>query len=292
LISNDSIEFTAELGAGTSGKVFKGLFHSTKDAIKVLKAVDERAIKQFKKEFQVMIALRSPYIVHFFGACLEPKICMVMEYCAHRSLYDFLNDSSATIEWPQAWSFGVQMALGLEFLHSVNVLHRDIKSLNLMLTKDWQVKLADFGLARFNTAEKLSTMTKVRGTYAFLAPEIFFGKGFTDSSDMWSAGIVLWEIARRVVVGKYEAPYHEFNIKIDFQILYQVAEKLIRPTIPKSCPSAWVDAINSCLQSKPEDRATAAQLTAALQVGYASISSSSTTTSTTTTLTDSGSVAL
>lgn len=80
LVNHSDIEFTTELGTGTSGKVFKGIFKNKhKVAIKVLKAVDSKSLKEFRKEFHVQSVLRGENIVHFYGACLEPKVCIVME---------------------------------------------------------------------------------------------------------------------------------------------------------------------------------------------------------------------
>jgi serine/threonine protein kinase len=137
-----------------------------------------------------------------------------------------------------------------------------MKSLNLLVTKDWQVKVCDFGLSRFNTeSNQMRTMTKLCGTYAYLAPEMFKGTTFTASCDIWSCGVVLWEIGNRVIKGQYNAPFYELNLKMDFQILYQVAEKGARPTHAEGTPDAWRQLVDSCLSTEPEERPTATELT-------------------------------
>lgn len=198
---------------------------------------------------------------------------MVMEYCSRGSLYDTLQrkhkHSSALkeITWERGLSFTRDMATGMQHLHGWDppVFHRDMKSLNLLVSHDWEVKVCDFGLSRFNTeSNQMRTMTKMCGTYAYLAPEMFKGTAFTDKCDVWSCGIVLWEVGNRIVKQAYEAPFHELNLKMDFQILYQVAKKGARPTFSPRTPVKWRELVELCLSTEPSDRPTAAQLVARL----------------------------
>lgn len=95
LISARDIEFTKELASGASGKVFKGLFKGVVVAIKVLKVVNN----DFKQEFNVMSVLRDENLIAFLGACLQPRVCMVMEYCKKGSLYHVLKSETETLNW-------------------------------------------------------------------------------------------------------------------------------------------------------------------------------------------------
>lgn len=262
LIKHSDIEFTRELGTGTSGKVFKGLFKKEKVAIKVLKAVDDKSLKEFRKEFHVQSILRGDNIVHFYGACLDPKVCIVMDYCKRGTLFHVLNNIKNPIDWKRAFGFAIGMAKGLKTLHDWDppVFHRDMKSLNLLIKKDWSVQLCDFGLARFYTEEsKMTTMKKLCGTYAYLAPEVFLGNSFTERSDIFACGIILWEILFRTMNGRYRLPYMEYKL-VDVQIPYQVAEKGIRPTNPTGSPKEYVELINHCLEQKETDRPSTDEL--------------------------------
>eukprot|EP01117_Protostelium_nocturnum_P014022 TRINITY_DN5295_c0_g1_i1.p1 TRINITY_DN5295_c0_g1~~TRINITY_DN5295_c0_g1_i1.p1 ORF type:complete len:962 (-),score=252.27 TRINITY_DN5295_c0_g1_i1:24-2909(-) len=267
LIKHSELELSKELGVGVSGKVFKGLYKDTKVAIKVFKTVDNKAIEEFQKEFHVMNAVRSPYLIQLFGTSVEPKICMVMEYCSRGNLQEILKNPGIQIGWDVAQTFVVQILLGVVALHSCSpqVLHRDLKSLNFLVTKDWSIKMCDFGLARFNTPENMESMSKMCGTYHYLAPEIFYGQVFTEKSDVFSVGVIMWEIVNRVIKKKYETPFHEFKIKIDFQVPYQVAEKGIRPTIPPDCPPFWKETIQRCLLKDPLLRPTSKELLEIIQ---------------------------
>jgi serine/threonine protein kinase len=99
-IHSSDLEFTKKLGSGTSGKVYQGLYKGKEVAIKVLKDMTaEEQLVEFKKEFQMMSAIKSAQVVLFYGACLEPKLSMVMELCQKGSLYNVLQDKSLYIDW-------------------------------------------------------------------------------------------------------------------------------------------------------------------------------------------------
>jgi ankyrin repeat protein len=109
--------------------------------------------------------------------------CMVMEIATRKSLFHVLNRDGLAIGWPQALEWGAQAAGGTACLHQHNIVHRDLKSLNLLVTQDWVIKVADFGLARFNNEGNLETLAKMRGTMAYCVPEeheILTNRGFMD----------------------------------------------------------------------------------------------------------------
>lgn len=127
------------------------------------------------------------------------------------------------------------------------------------MDENWCVKVSDFGTSRFTEGDKanMSTLSKLRGTYAYCPPEVYFGKDFTPKSDIFSFGIILWEMAYRCLTGKYAQPFSEFTqIVFDFQIIIQSAKKDLRPTIPESCPQPYRDLIEICWHKSPTDRPT------------------------------------
>jgi len=185
-----------------------------------------------------MRSVRHTHVVRFFGASMKPTLCMVMEYCSRGNLYDIMNDSTIEIGWKVLFQFCKETLLGLQALHNnqPSILHRDLKSLNLLVNQDWRIKLCDFGLSRFATPENLQTMTQLRGTFAYCDPAIYNGEIFTTGSDIYSFGIILWELIHRVLKGKYAQPYSEYNITFDFEIVMKAAKEDLRPTIPSNCP--------------------------------------------------------
>jgi serine/threonine protein kinase len=189
-IEPSDLEFTKKLGSGTGGKVYQGLYKSKEVAIKVLKEMtQDDQIQEFKKEFHIMSAIKSPHVVMFYGACLEPKLCMVMEMCSRGSLYSVLkHDKQCPLNnWLTCLDFMDQTTKGIQVLHNYKppVYHRDIKTLNFLVNKDCQIKVCDFGLSRFNTSSNMATFTKICGTVAYLAPEVYMGETYTDKSDIY-----------------------------------------------------------------------------------------------------------
>lgn len=264
IIVGKEIEYLKKLGGGGSGDVYKGLYKEEEVAIKVLKEMAEDEQKEeFKKEFAVLCAVHHPNIVKFYGASFKPKLCMVMEYCSRGSLYEVLRDTSVKLGWQLVLDMIIEMASGLEALHTnePQILHRDMKSLNLLITLDWKIKVADFGLSRFNTAEALETLKQMRGTFAYLAPECYYGEKYTDKSDVYSLGIVIIEIMTRILTGNYVQPYSEFkHIAFDFQIIIHAAKENLRPSMPENTPNMIKDLIQICIDGNAELRPNSTQV--------------------------------
>lgn len=258
----DEISFMEKIGEGSAAKVYKGVWRNQEVAIKILKnAPDSQELTEFKKELEIMSSLRSPFIVYFFGMVLRPKVCMLMEYCGRKSLYHVMM-TKGDMGWDRVFAFATGAVRGINSLHNWNppILHRDLKSLNLLITDNWAIKIADFGLSRFHTGD-LSTLSKVRGTYAYCAPEVYFGQLYTIKSDIYSMGIVIWELVTRCIRGRYERPFAEHkHIQYDFQIIIQAAKENLRPTIPQICPEGLANIIKICLDPNPEIRPTGIQL--------------------------------
>jgi ankyrin repeat protein/tRNA A-37 threonylcarbamoyl transferase component Bud32 len=266
-IDANELEYTKELGAGASGKVYKARWREKEVAVKVLSNVNMDAqIEEFKKEFKIMNAVKSPFMIQFYGASLKP-LMMVMEFCARGSLYHVLNDKTLDINWERALNIAIEMANGIAVLHGWDpqIVHRDLKSLNLLVTSDWKIKVADFGLSRFTTGGNMETFKKLCGTFAYCAPEIFGGTSFTDKSDVYSMGMVIWELIIRVTKGHYEQPFSEYKqLQFDFQILVQAAQGL-RPTLPDNTPAAIAEVFKKCCDAKPESRPSAKEVVQLLE---------------------------
>jgi serine/threonine protein kinase len=192
---------------------------------------------------------------------------MIMEFCGRGSLYDVLNDKQLLLGWGHAFSFMKEMVLGMDYLHSCTpeIVHRDFKSLNLMVNDQLHVKVGDFGLSRFNTETQKETLAKMRGTFAYCAPEVYFGNKFSNKSDVFSIGVVIWEIVTRLLKNNYERPYQEFpHLRFDFQIIIQTAKNKLRPTIKAECPKPVADLITVCWSHEADERPDCKQVLAKL----------------------------
>jgi len=174
-----------------------------------------------------------------------------------------MNKEGISIDWEKAFKFAIGIAMGVSVLHNFTppICHRDLKSLNILISDTWDVKIADFGLARFLTSENMSTMTRLCGTYCYAAPELYNGMTCTAKCDIYSLGIILWEIVERVSHGKYSAPFAEFSyLKLDYQIFYHASKRNLRPTIPASCPSPLAQLISRIWDNDPEKRPKAEEI--------------------------------
>uniref|UniRef100_A0A6B2L4E6 Protein kinase domain-containing protein n=1 Tax=Arcella intermedia TaxID=1963864 RepID=A0A6B2L4E6_9EUKA len=281
IISPAELEFNSQIGQGSSATVFKGIFENQIVAIKVIHLESKNAEKQIndiKQEFAVMTSFlklqqsSQEHFVKLFGVLTEPSLCLVMQYCGRGSLFHLLQKDNFEITWPLLFSWFKSTVKGIAALHSLKppIVHRDIKTLNLLITDNYDIKLADFGLSRFfnklNEAEA-ATLTKLRGTYCYAAPELYFGASYTPKSDVFSLSIVLWELATKCVTGKYSQPYSEFSfINFDFQIIIQVAKKGTRPTIPNRVPKHISKLINILWSEKADDRPDTTKLLELLSV--------------------------
>jgi len=137
---------------------------------------------------------------------------------------------------------------GLKELHTFNppVLHRDLKTLNIMLDKNRRIKIGDFGLSRLST--DLETLTKLKGSFSYTAPELYYKHVYTAKSDVYSVGIILWELVYRIINGVHQNPFEEYEVYLQhsIQIIHQVATKNLRPTIPEKTPESLSNLINEC----------------------------------------------
>jgi hypothetical protein len=265
LLEYSDFYFVEQLGKGNSSTVFLGTYKESDVALKVLRLENHRRdLDDFKKELEIMSSVRSPYIVHFWGATLEPKLVICLEYCSNGSLFHFLQDPHSDLTWSLVLRWMTEAVRGIDTLHQwkPSIVHRDLKTLNLLLDKNMTLKVCDFGLSRFVQAEQApATLFKLRGTYAYIGPEVYHGSAFTSKTDVYSLGVVLWEMVHRLIVGRHNRPYYEFpNLQHDFQIIIQAATKGLRPSIPAQCPAPVADLIKLCWNADPQLRPTCEDL--------------------------------
>ncbi|KVH99628.1 hypothetical protein Ccrd_022143, partial [Cynara cardunculus var. scolymus] len=132
-------------------------------------------------------------VVRFIGACTkQPHLCIITEYMPGGSLYEYLHKNHRTLTLPQLVQFAIDVCRGMEYLHKSNIIHRDLKTANLLMDSHNVVKVADFGLARFQNQE--GVMTAETGTYRWMAPEVINHQPYDQKADVFSFAIVLWEL--------------------------------------------------------------------------------------------------
>jgi len=270
-IKLEDIEIIDKIGQGTSAKVHKAIYKGLEVAVKQLKeAPDEEKFNEYMKEFQqevqIMRQSKCPNIVKFFGTVEWPgKFCLVMELCSRGSLYHVMNSVVYDFGWDRTFKVAIETVTALQFLHAQNpqILHRDIKSLNLLVTDNFDIKLCDFGISRSKTLQNVETLRKFRGTAVWSAPELLQQQQsftsvveYTDKSDVYSFGIVLWELNFRCIKGRYTRPFSEFKELIfDYQIAVQASgPKQLRPSLSPSTPPVMATLIKTCWDATPTTR--------------------------------------
>jgi len=252
LKSND-IKIDSNIGKGTFGTVSKGKLRGKEVAVKKLHEIkmDDIAMDAFRREVIIMSKLRHPNVLLFMGACMEPgNLLIVTELMPRGSVYDLLH-SPEILSFKLLMKFAKDAAMGMNWLHLSKpvFIHRDLKTGNLLVDQNWNVKVSDFGLSHVKQkGEGVRGSYGAIGTPLWMAPEVLLNKEYNESADVYSYGIVLWELFTR------EDPFP--NIENFDTMLEAVCRNNERPNIPDNCPATLKKLIQKCWSPKPNARPT------------------------------------
>ena len=249
------------LGNGSYGDVYKATWQGTEAAIKMLqlKTLSTKITREFEKECDIMMQCLHPSIIRLYGICTEPgHFGMVMEYM-QKSLRDRLDDDNE-LSWTKRISIALEISQGLAFLHSKGILHRDLKSHNILLDKNENAKITDFGLAKVKLEISSSSSKSSKATVGSIrwrAPELVdFPPAETSTvTDVYSLGMILWELASR----KLPYSYSSDETVVRGWIAGNKKEK-----IPEDCPKALAEIIQECW-SAPDKRPKASEIVSRLE---------------------------
>ncbi|ODQ77769.1 hypothetical protein BABINDRAFT_40914, partial [Babjeviella inositovora NRRL Y-12698] len=245
---------TEVIGRGKFGVVYKGVHNKSKKivAIKVLNLdTEEDEVKDVQQEIQFLAELRNvPNVTHYYGSYLhDTKLWIIMDYCAGGSIRTLLKPGP--IEERYLGVIVRELLVALQSVHSMGVIHRDIKSANVLVARDGRVQLCDFGVAAKLTSEALKRTT-MAGTPYWMAPEVIMeGTAYNVKADIWSLGITAYEI----VTGN--PPYCEYDAMRAMQLI----TKLKPPRLEGRAYSALLkEFIALCLDENPAERLMADDL--------------------------------
>ncbi|MFS7927938.1 putative protein kinase RLK-Pelle-CrRLK1L-1 family [Helianthus anomalus] len=193
------------IGQGGFGKVYKGMFSDGPTSIYAIKRLDfmsNQGATEFWAEVRMLSRLRHCNIVPLIGYCNEGKeMALVYEYMHNGTLYDHLHKNDTVLTWSQLLKICIGAARGLDYLHTgtgtqQGVIHRDVKSSNILLDQNYAAKIADFGLAKIGPINQTHThvITTVKGTFGYMDPNYFYTGRLTRKSDVYAFGVVLLEV--------------------------------------------------------------------------------------------------
>ncbi|XP_047959800.1 proline-rich receptor-like protein kinase PERK15 [Salvia hispanica] len=200
-LATDNFSDSNLLGQGGFGYVHKGVLHDGRDvAIKQLKMGSGQGEREFQAEVEIISRVHHSHLVSLLGHCISgARRLLVYEYVANQTLEFHLHGKVCKhpINWATRMKVALGSAKGLAYLHEdchPKIIHRDIKSSNILLDENFEAKVADFGLARFYSDTDTHVSTRVMGTFGYLAPEYALTGKLTEKSDVFSFGVVLLEL--------------------------------------------------------------------------------------------------
>lgn len=251
----EDLQIGERIGIGSYGEVYRAEWNGTEVAVK--KFLDQdfsgEALAQFKCEVEIMLRLRHPNVVLFMGAVTRPPhFSILTEFLPRGSLYRLLHRPTPQLDERRRMRMALDVAKGMNYLHTSHptIVHRDLKSPNLLVDKNWAVKVCDFGLSRMKHHTFLSSKSTA-GTPEWMAPEVLRNEPANEKCDVYSFGVILWELATLSI------PWKGLN---SMQVVGAVGFQNRRLEIPEEIDPPVAQIIQECWQTEPHLRPSFTQL--------------------------------
>ncbi|XVF89098.1 hypothetical protein PTKIN_Ptkin19aG0103500 [Pterospermum kingtungense] len=256
----EDLQIGERIGIGSYGEVYRADWNGTEVAVK--KFLDQDfsgdALVQFKCEVEIMLRLRHPNVVLFMGAVTRsPHFSILTEFLPRGSLYKLLHRPNSQLDEKRRMRMALDVAKGMNYLHTSHptIVHRDLKTPNLLVDKNWVVKVCDFGLSRLKHHTFLSSKSTA-GTPEWMAPEVLRNEPANEKCDVYSFGVILWELVTLRV------PWKGLN---PMQVVGAVGFQHRRLEIPEDVDPVVAQIIRDCWHTEPHLRPSFAQLMSRLR---------------------------
>ncbi|KAF5462670.1 hypothetical protein F2P56_018658 [Juglans regia] len=274
-IDLSKLDLRYDVAHGTYGIIYRGVYDGQDVAVKILDwgedgiatAAETAALRaSFQQEVAVWHKLDHPNVTKFIGASMgtsnlkipsksatsedhnslpSKACCVVVEYLTGGTLKKFLiRNVRKKLALKAVIQIALDLSRGLSYLHSKKIVHRDVKTENMLLDAHRTLKIADFGVARVE-AQNPRDMTGETGTLGYMAPEVLDGKPYNRKCDVYSFGICLWEIYC------CDMPYPNLSF---VEVSSAVVRQNLRPEIPRCCPSSLASIMRKCWDANPDKR--------------------------------------
>ncbi|XP_042502097.1 wall-associated receptor kinase 5-like [Macadamia integrifolia] len=266
------------LGEGGHGTVFKGILLGGKEvAIKKSKIMDKGQIIEFINEVDILSQINHRNVVKILGCCLETQVPMlVYEFISHGTLFQHIHNENqaVSISWGNRLRIATETAGALGYLHSAHsipILHRDVKSCNILLDDNYTAKVSDFGASRLVPSDQTQMMTLVQGTLGYLDPECFQTGQLTDKSDVYSFGVVLAELLTGLKplppegFGEHKSLVMHFISSLEDNKLLHILDVRVANERNKEQFLSVAEIARKCLNIKGEDRPTMKEVATELE---------------------------
>ncbi|XP_056167893.1 putative wall-associated receptor kinase-like 16 [Syzygium oleosum] len=267
--ATDNYDESRIVGQGGYGTVYKGsLPNAMVVAIKKSKLVDQSQIEQFVNEVIVLSQINNRNVVKLLGCCLETEVpLLVYEFVNNGALFDHIHDpnKSSKLSWETRLRIASETAGVLSYLHSTAstpIIHRDVKSANILLDANYTAKVSDFGASRLVPLDQMQLSTMVQGTLGYLDPEYFHTSQLTEKSDVYSFGVVLVELLTGKKALSFDRPEEERSLATFFlsslknDKLFQIVAEVIANEGNNTQVREVANLAKRCLKIKGEERPT------------------------------------
>uniref|UniRef100_A0A8C4EF28 non-specific protein-tyrosine kinase n=1 Tax=Dicentrarchus labrax TaxID=13489 RepID=A0A8C4EF28_DICLA len=240
-----------ELGSGQFGLVLEGRWKDIKVAVKMIRE-ECMSDEEFKEEAKVMMKLSHCKLVQLYGVCTQRSpMCLVFEFMENGCLSEYLRARKGRLSQDMMLGMCLDVSEGMAYLESSNFIHRDLAARNCLVSKNNEVKVSDFGMTRFVLDDQYTSSQCSKFPVKWSAPEVIKYCKFSSKSDVWSFGVLMWEV------------YNEGRLPYENRTNAEVVESLssgLRLLKPRLAPDSVHLLMEWCWKEKPEDRPSFALL--------------------------------